>query len=302
MVDPLRNPAFIGVQGTGPLAPWMTNGSAGGGINMGTGFPNSDAIRPSFFGMSGTALQGGIGLPSTAVGSSSLFSILAGIFSAAQSWINNLASQLSSSFSGTPSMPAPAAPSAASDPTQTLQDGHLSSVGDPHLGVTGTDPYGNAVDSHFDSMVSHVDLIDTNDFGDGLQISTRVTQPQGPNGATTNASATATMNGGNDAVTMRKDGTVSIRSNGQAVALAPGESALLSGGERVTRNSDGSLSLYESNGAGKTMQTTFSANGSGVDVNSDVHGGVTLGGDLVNGPVARANASRAGGHGQTPFA
>jgi hypothetical protein len=171
-----------------------------------------------------------------------------------------------------------------------LQDGTLSSTGDPHLAVTGTRLNAggstSTVNSHFDSMTGHDDLFSTNTFGDGFNVATSVTQPNA-NGVTTNASATATMNGGADAVSMSLGGGLQVTSGGSAVALSAGQTVTLSGGEAVTENANGSVTIAEQNAAGSTLDTTFTNTGAGIDVTAQAHD-VRLRGDLVTGGSAPA--------------
>ena len=93
----------------------------------------------------------------------------------------------------------------------------LSSAGDPHLAISGTEQNADgttaSVSSTFDSMTGHANLFSTNDFGDGFTVATTVTAPNA-SGVTLNASATATMNGGLDSVTMTGNGAVLRRGRG----------------------------------------------------------------------------------------
>jgi hypothetical protein len=179
-----------------------------------------------------------------------------------------------------------------SGPQTTFQNVSLSSTGDPHLAIDGTaqTPLGSTtqIDDRYNSMTGHRDLFSTNDFGDHLRVSTTTTQPDA-NGVTFNESATATMDHGRDSVSMTKGGAISVTSNGQAAALAAGQSVTLSGGAVVTENANGSVSIAEQNANGESLTTTFSNNGSGVDVNASGAGGVTLGGDLVRHEQAKLN-------------
>lgn len=174
-----------------------------------------------------------------------------------------------------------------------ISDGNFSSTGDPHLALTGSgyDANGNPVtfNSHYDSMVGHTDLLNSGDTPGGFQVSTAVTAPNAQ-GVTQNGSATFQGNNGNDTVTMKSDGTSSIVSDGQAVNLANGGSVVLDGGETVTRNNDGSLTVAASTADGSgTLTTTFKANGGGgVDVSGHAHN-VAVGGDLVNGANGQAH-------------
>jgi hypothetical protein len=167
-------------------------------------------------------------------------------------------------------------------PSQAFSDVTLTSTGDPHLGETGTrlSPGGpQAVNDRFDSMSSHDDLIDARSLAGGYRVSTTVTQPNAK-GVTSNQSATVQANWGRDAVTMNRDGSYSVTSNGQAVALTPGQSLALGGGENVTLNADGSLVVSAAGGNGGSISTTLRATGSGVDVTAQAHQ-LRVGGDIV---------------------
>jgi hypothetical protein len=173
----------------------------------------------------------------------------------------------------------------------TFANATLSSTGDPHLALTGTLDGANgttsAVNAHYDDMSAQRDLLSTGDFGDGFRVSTTASTPNG-NGVTYNATATATMDRGRDAVTMGPGGAVSVTSDGSAVSLAAGQSITLGGGEVVSENANGAVSIAERNARGETLTTTFAYNGSGVDVTADAAGNVTLGGSLVRHAVTGA--------------
>ena len=164
---------------------------------------------------------------------------------------------------------------------QMFANATLSSTGDPHLSETGTlaGPGGpQSVNQHFDSMTSHQDLIDAAVPG-GYRVSTTATGPDA-NGVTYNQSATIHANGGHDAITMNRDGSYSIVSNGQNISLSSGQALTLGGGETVTANADGSLVVADSNRSGGSISTTLRANGNGVDVTANAQH-IRLGGDIV---------------------
>jgi len=177
-------------------------------------------------------------------------------------------------------------------PSQPFADVTLASTGDPHLSETGTrlSPGGpQAVSEHFDSMSSHSDLIDAHGLAGGYRVSTTVTPPNAQ-GVTSNQSATVHANCGRDAVTMNRDGSYSVTSNGQAVALTPGQSLTLGGGENVTFNADGSLVVSAADGNGGSISTTLRSTGSGVDVTAQAHG-IRVGGDIVEHDAGSATGS-----------
>lgn len=224
---------------------------------------STDAFRPAWFGAaSGPAIDqsssGGIG------------TILAQLASRVQAYIGKLGSALL----GTP--PASGA--------TTFANVSLGSTGDPHLSVTGSKQNADGttanVDSHFDSMTSHPNLFSTRDFGDGFNVATTVTQPSA-NGVTQNASATASMDGGNESVTLTNGGAVSIVDHGEAIALSAGGSVTLMGGQRVSEAANGSVSIAETL-FGRNLTTTFTPTGGGVDVTASGQN-VTLSGDLIAG-------------------
>jgi len=161
-----------------------------------------------------------------------------------------------------------------------FQSATASSTGDPHLAFNGTGIAGNSNQTHFDSMADHANLLDSDSFNGGYQLSTKTTQPA-PNGITYNQQATISTNYGQTQVTLDKTGSACVTQNGQQYTLANGTSYDLGNGETVTRNNDGSVVVNDTNAAGASITTTLSQNGSGVDVNTQAHN-VDLGGDLLN--------------------
>ncbi|MHB8462382.1 MAG: hypothetical protein ACYDA1_07025 [Vulcanimicrobiaceae bacterium] len=156
-----------------------------------------------------------------------------------------------------------------------------SSTGDPHLGFSGTQTNGQTTNSRWNSMTGHNDLLDSDSFTGGFQVSTQTTAPNAQ-GVTYNQSATITSGWGGTSVSLDNAGNATISQNGNSYSLAVGQSVDLGNGESATRNNDGSLHVIMSNGSGGTISTTLSENGQGVDVNA-VATNVDLGGDLVNG-------------------
>ncbi|MDP9017986.1 MAG: hypothetical protein M3N19_06685 [Candidatus Eremiobacteraeota bacterium] len=167
----------------------------------------------------------------------------------------------------------------AQPPETYYNDAAASSTGDPHIAFDGTKGDGNHQSARFDSMVSHADLVDSDSFNGGYQISTQVTAPSG-NGATVNKSATLTTNDGQTQVTLDNAGKTSIFSNGEMIAIQAGQTLDLGAGQTVTKSNDGSLSMVNTSGLGGTMNTTFKSNGAGIDVTTSAHQ-VDLGGDIV---------------------
>jgi hypothetical protein len=162
---------------------------------------------------------------------------------------------------------------------QRFEDVDVSSTGDPHLAAIGTREGGGALDAHWDSMTSQNDLVHSTQIDGGYRVSTAVTQA-GANGVTSNQSATVHANFDQDAVTMNRDGSFAIYDNGAEVRLGKGESAVLSGGETVSENQDGSLVVGARSATGGTIATTLRANGAGVDVTTHAHD-LAVGGDAI---------------------
>jgi hypothetical protein len=279
----------------GSAAPWAAlNAGASGPFPSGSpgyagyGASSTDGFRPAWFGGSSDTLPGGAPNP---LANSGIGGILAQLASQVQQSI----AKLSNALSGTSNTTSGNTGTSATGNSASFQNVSLASVGDPHLSVSGTeqnaDGSTSSVNSKFDSMTGHQDLFSTRDFGDGFHVSTAVTQPSA-NGITQNASATATMDGGRESVTMTNAGAISVTDHGQSVALTPGQSVTLSGGQQVSEGSNGSVSITESR-FGENLTTTFTNNnGGGVDVTATGQN-VTLAGDLITGgtaPVAQANA------------
>jgi hypothetical protein len=152
-----------------------------------------------------------------------------------------------------------------------FQNATGSSEGDPHLSFNG---------SRWNSMSSQPDLLNSNSFGGGYEISTKVTQPNG-RGVTWNHSATVSLNNGATKVSLNNDGEPTITSYGQSVNIVPGQTVSLGDGESVTCNRDGSLRVPAQNADGGRLTTTLTAKGEGVDVDVTAHD-VDLAGALVN--------------------
>jgi hypothetical protein len=273
-----------------------TFGSPGGG-GLGTGgsalqFGGADAISlaPNYAGVAipnqgggpyGGGLYGGPSSGSTGLGN--FGSMLNGIMCALQ----NALSSLGSLFGGGPGTSQPA-PVGGSMPQTMFSNATASSVGDPHDAFSGTTASGTSVDSHWDSMRGHANLLDSNSFAGGYRVATTGTAPQA-NGVAYNGCATVTTDGGATSVSLNANGSYAVCENGQNVTLTTGQAVSLDGGETVTRNADGSLSIADSNGTGGSITTTLKTDGSGgVDVNASASN-VDLGGYLVNRTDERLN-------------
>jgi len=203
-----------------------------------------------------------------------------GLIGQVQNWISQLLASLKSLMAQTN-----ATATNPTSPEQQFQNVTLGSTGDPHLALDGSVASQNGSSTttshHFDSMTSHVDLMHSNDFTGGYQVSTTVGTANA-NGVTTNDSARVALNNGNDTIGMAKDGSIQISSDGQAYTLANGQSMQLDGGETVTRNQDGSLTVSEQSASGGSLATTLKSWNGGVDVTASGQN-VAIGGDIVNG-------------------
>ncbi len=159
-----------------------------------------------------------------------------------------------------------------------------SSSGDPHLAFNGTQTNGQTNASRWNSMTGHNDLLDSDSFTGGFQVSTQTTPPNAQ-GITYNQSATISSGWGGTSVTLDNAGNATINQNGSSTSLPVGQSVDLGNGESALRNPDGSLQITMKAGNGGSIITTLSENGQGVDVNA-VASNVDLGGDLVNGQLS----------------
>lgn len=153
-----------------------------------------------------------------------------------------------------------------------FQNATGSSQGDPHLSFNG---------ARWNNMASQPDLLNSNSFAGGFQISTQATPANGK-GVSWNQSATVSLNGGATKISMNNDGQASVTDNGQSVAIAKGQTLQLGNGESVTYEQNGSLHVSAQNGNGGHIETTLTAEGRGVNVDVTAHD-VDLGGSLVNG-------------------
>ncbi|HEY1977801.1 MAG TPA: hypothetical protein VGG89_14710 [Candidatus Baltobacteraceae bacterium] len=147
-----------------------------------------------------------------------------------------------------------------------------SSTGDPHLSFNG---------SHWNSMSSQPDLLDSNSIPGGYQVSTQVTAPNAK-GVTWNQSATVALDNGNVAVSMNNEGQATVRDGDRMIPIAAGQTLNLGSGASVTCNGNGSLSVLAQNQYGGSIQTTLTAQGQGVNVEANAQN-VDLGGSLVAG-------------------
>ena len=263
-------------------------GEGGTGASSGIYGSAGDGYRPSWW---NTSAASGSPSPYSANATSTTNGMLGQIIALLQQLTGSIGSAFggTSSYGEQPSYGGQPSYGTASPPgTATFANATLSSTGDPHLAVTGSMTNANGtttqVNDHYDSMSAQRDLLSSDDFGDALRVSTTATTPNA-NGVTYNASASATMDHGRERVTMGPGGSVSVTADGNAVALAAGGSVTLAGGEVVSENSSGAVSIAEQNANGESLTTTFANNGSGVDVTATAAGGVRLGGSLVRHAV-----------------
>jgi hypothetical protein len=155
---------------------------------------------------------------------------------------------------------------------QYFQNASGASQGDPHLSFNG---------NTWNSMASQPNLLNSDSFQGGFQISTQVTPPNA-NGITHNQSATVTLNGGATTVAMNDAGQASISQYGQNVPIGAGQTVQLGNGQSVTCNQNGSLTVNAQNGTGGSIATTLTAQDAGVNVEVSAQN-VDLGGALVSG-------------------
>lgn len=130
-------------------------------------------------------------------------------------------------------------------------------------------------------MASQPDLLNSDSFAGGFQISTQATPPNAK-GVTWNQSATVALNNGATTVEMNDKGEPSITSYGQHISIARGQTLQLGNGESVTYEENGSLRVCAQNDSGGRIDTTLTPHGDGVNVDVTAHD-VDLGGALVNG-------------------
>jgi hypothetical protein len=236
----------------------FTGGSAGSSVGT-----RGDAVQPNWW----NGLGSSAATPSAGGG---LIGMLEQIVAAFGSALQNGAQQALGAFGGT----RPTAPA-----TTLFTNATLGSVGDPHLSLSGTTAASaTPIDAHFDSMTSHDDLFSTPSFG-GFGVSTTAGAPNA-SGVTTNASATAFLDRGADTITMDADGSLAVTSGGRAIDVADGTSVTLDGGATLSRASNGAVTIADTTPSGRSLSTTFAANGSGVDVSATAQN-VALGGDLI---------------------
>lgn len=155
---------------------------------------------------------------------------------------------------------------------QYFSNANGSSSGDPHLSFNG---------SHWNSMSSQPDLLDSDSIPGGYQVSTQVTAPNSK-GVTWNQSASIALDNGNVAVSMNNEGQATVRQGDRMIPICAGDTLNLGNGASVTCNGNGSLSVLAQNQYGGRIETTLTARGQGVNVETNAQN-VDLGGALVAG-------------------
>ena len=224
---------------------------------------------------------GGTSGTSTSCDSNFFSSILQNLSNAISQITSYLSGQTASGSTGTTTGTGYSnSPTQSQQPENYFSSATGSSTGDPHDAFDGTTGGGANVTDKWDSMQGHGDLLDSNSFRGGYQVSTTTTTPNAK-GVTYNSSATVATDNGNTSVTMNKDGSYAVTENGRNVALAQGQATQIGRGEFVTLNADKSLTVTDTNHEGGAVTTTLSNNGNGVDVNAS-GSNVDLGGYLVN--------------------
>ena len=153
-----------------------------------------------------------------------------------------------------------------------FQNATGSSEGDPHLSFNG---------AKWNAMQSQPDLLSSNSFPGGFQISTQSTPANGK-GVAWNQSATVALNDGSTRISMNDEGQPTITSAGRSIPISRGQTLQLGDGESVTYEQNGSLRVCAQNGMGGRIDTTLTAQGHGVNVDVSAHD-LDLGGALVNG-------------------
>jgi len=248
------------------------SGGAFGGGELLPAQSDGIALAPQYGGGGGYGggLYGGPSSGSTGLGG------FAGIMNGFMSMLSNALNSLAGMLGGGTSTTAPSQP----QQQQTyFTNASASSVGDPHDAFEGTTGQGTPLDSKWNSMQGHQNLLNSDSFAGGYRVSTTTTPPAA-NGVTYNATATVATNCGATDVTLNANGSYAVTENGQNIALTKGQATSLGANESVTLGADGSLTIAETSAQGGSIDTTLKANGSGVDVQATASN-VDLGGYLV---------------------
>jgi hypothetical protein len=252
------SPTAAGIQGEGALLQGSVAPSAGDNISR---------FVPPWYneGSVSAPYAGGYGSDGSAQGT---FGPLMGVLQQLMQMLQSLMGYGCNSSYGSGNCP-------GSGNERYFQNANGSSEGDPHLSFNG---------SRWNSMASQPDLLNSDSFAGGFQISTQATPPNAK-GVTWNQSATISLNNGATTIEMNDQGQPSITSYGQQISIAPGQTVQLGGGDSVTYQQNGSLQVCAQNGAGGRIDTTLTPHGEGVNVDVTAHD-VDLGGALVSGPIS----------------
>ena len=281
-VQPQESPFDI-YQPLASLSPAGANGpdvlgAAGGAGTFGTISNPSDAIS-RFAAESANAQNGGATAGQADGSQSSLLGILNNLIAQLGQMVAQLGGQLGFGKGGGSSGPGWFGGGSGGGPCgsqQFFQNASGGSTGDPHLSFNG---------QHWNDMQSQANLIDSNSFDGGFNVSTQTTAPNS-RGVTYNQSAAVTTDYGSTQVTLDNKGNAVVTENGQQIALGDGQSLSLGNGESVARANDGDVTITDTNQWGGSINTTLSDGGRGVNVSVQANN-VDLGGSLVNGPGAQ---------------
>jgi len=93
---------------------------------------------------------------------------------------------------------------------------------------------------------------------------------------------------------MNNQGQATVRQGDRMIPISAGQTLDLGNGSSVTCNGNGSLSVYAQNQYGGSIQTTLTAQGQGVNVETHAQN-VDLGGTLVAGQQSPIGTPIAGG-------
>ncbi len=255
----------------------LLSGIAGNGFQM-AGFSGGDNIarlQPPSIGVLSGQSSGGFN-PLSSMGMGALQTAISSIMGMLQQLMQMLGAGAGS---------APGQNGGIGGGEQLYQNATGSSTGDPHLAFNGTNSSGQTDNGRFDNMNGQSDLLDSDSFDGGYQVSTQTTSPNA-NGITFNSNATISTQNGAFQVSLDKAGDASILENGTSMSLQDGQTVDFGDGETVTRAQDGSLTVLDNNCNGGQISTTLQSNGQGVDVHASAQN-VDLGGDLYNQTIAQ---------------
>lgn len=232
--------------------------------NFGTWGDQGDTIASNGFQNDGTQMQGWNS--SSALDGAGAQSMPPGLFAA-------IANAIAQYFQGHSQQ------SVSSDSATPFQSVNASSVGDPHNSVNGATRNGNTVNSHWDDMQSHSNLLSAPSVAGGLRFSSQVGSPNAQ-GKTMNQSVTATANHGRTAITFNANGAATVTQGNLTNTMVPNETLSLGQGLSVT-DQGSSLVIHAQNTSGSMLDTTLSDNGQGgVDMNAQGRN-IPLGGYLI---------------------